>query len=95
MKFVGIAYELPFQRHLDSVKQFSKDNREGMPALTRDPPYNFRRIAELSNSELDRLAVQDMSQLKDFLTALMSLCKLGYMFCPTLQFKTWYELLAR
>lgn len=56
-----MMYDVLFQKLLRPMEQSGEGISEGLHAVTRDLPYSTRPIAEPSNSEDDRLSVQDMS----------------------------------
>lgn len=64
-----------------------------MYAVIRNPLCNTCRIAELLNSEQYRPGLHDVSNFVENFSALTDLSAYRHIFCPALQFKTWYELL--
>lgn len=59
-------YNIPFQGLLEALRESGEDIFEGVQALIFDPAYNTRRITKLSNSEPERLILQDMSHFLKF-----------------------------
>lgn len=94
-KSLYILYNVLIQELLEAVEQSVEDIREGAHAVIGDPLYKTSRIAELPNSEQDRLVLQDMSNVVVFLLVMMDLGAHSPMFCFALQFKSWFELLVR
>lgn len=66
---------------------------EVVPVLMGNPPYNTCWIVKLSNSDHNRLILQDMIHFVQLLSAVMDVGAHGHLFCSLLQFKPWYELL--
>lgn len=63
-----------------------------MHAVILDLPRNTCQIAEISNSEQDRLYLQHIMHFEELLSRLMDLDSQGHMFCPALQFKSLHQL---
>lgn len=78
-----------FQGLLEDLEQSGEYISKGMHTFICDPPYNTRRIAELSKSEYDRLSMQDMIHFLNLRFDLMHLGAHGSIFCSRLQFKIW------
>lgn len=88
MKSVCMVYDASFQRLLEVVGQPSNKISEGVHDAARDPPYKSCWIAELSNSEHDRLILQHMRHFVELLPALMNLSQHVHTFCTAPQIKT-------
>lgn len=89
-----MVYEVLFQSLLERVEQPMDDIREALHAGICDQTYNTRLIANISNSDHDRLHLQDTSNSVEFLSTLMELGAHEHMVCSTLQFQTGSELFS-
>lgn len=60
MMFLCFLYYVPFQGLLEALEQSGDDIFEGVHSVMCNPPYNTRRIMELSNSKHNWIILQDM-----------------------------------
>lgn len=75
------------------MKHSGEDISEGVHSVICDPSYNTLQIVQLSDSERERLVLNDMSRFVEFLPTLVDLDAHVHMFCFALQSKTRYDLL--
>lgn len=93
-KSVCMVYDVPFQSRLETLEQSNEDRTEGVHAVISEPLYSARVITEPSNSEPDRLGLQDMSYIGELRPALMDLSGHWHMFCSALEIRAWNGLLV-
>lgn len=94
MKSVCVVWKVPIQRLLEALEQSDEDTREEVHAVIHTPPYNTRKILELSNLEHDRLSLQNKSHFVGLLSKMVDLDAHGHMRCTAMKFNRGYELLA-
>lgn len=88
MNSVCLLNDILFQKQLGAVEHSSDNISEGVHAVIRDPPPNTPRIAELSNSEHNRLSLHDMNHSEELLSARVDLAGHRHIFCSALQSRT-------
>lgn len=93
MTSVCMLSDVLSRKLLKAVEQSGEDIGEGEISVIYDRSCNFCRIAELSNSELDRISLKHITGFLEFHSALIDLGTNGHMLCSPLQFKTLYVVL--
>lgn len=92
MMTVCVVYDVLFQRLMEAAEQPAEDIQpaeniiNGVNTQICDPSYKTRQMGELSHFGRDRLNLQDISHLVEWLSQLMDLvCMRQILFCTAVQ----------
>lgn len=94
MKSTCLVHDFLFQERLEAMEQSGEDIFGGVSGVIYNQPYNTLWIAEPSNSEHNRIILQYLSHVMEFLSTFMDVVADGDRFCFALQSKTWYGTLV-
>lgn len=87
-------HDVPFSALVDVDADESGFYLDGKVSfVVTDPPYNIRNQRSANNSSHDVLTESDMKKCVELFDALLKKGGHGLIFCSSLQFHTWFELL--